>query len=294
MPYRYNVKIDFVGDWRQRLRKELQERGYNTKNIKDKDVSFAYFNLKLRQIEATPRKVLISKEFQCPKELEYGLQLLKNKIETGKDITGNLSKKILELNYHDDLLNDWGIHHLHLGIDISKKNGFVERTEPLLFARFDNDNAYLINTYKHGEWTKQEMIKILHNNWPESIKQFKMNDIEGLEFKPSDADYKKLRKSHISTLVEVDKNVVYFPIGMGYASSGHSTEAIRASDYYFKVIRNYEKCVKDNILQIAKSLAEKGVDLGYNLSFHLWLENNRVIAYEQYTNSFIDLGPLNN
>ncbi|MGJ0909207.1 hypothetical protein [Clostridium botulinum] len=291
LPYRYNVEINFKQDWINRLKRELESYGYNVKETRD-DICFSYFNLKKRLIKAIPRKVLISKEFKCPKELKNGLSLLKNKIEKGENIHPYLSKRILDLSYHDDLLNDWGIYHLHLGTEIDKNTKFIKRTGPLLFARFDERHVYFINVYKHGAWTKQEMIRILHENWSESIKQFRMKEIESVMPKLTDKQYAMLRKSHVTTMVEVEKGAVYFPIGMGYMSSGHSTEAIRLCDHYSNIFRDYEKYVKDNIASIVKSIKDRSGNISNKIHFHLWLENNKVFAYELYSNSMIELGPI--
>jgi hypothetical protein len=47
------------------------------------------------------------------------------------------------------MLNDWGIHHLHLGTKISKNTGFVERTGPLLFVKFEKNVAYFIGVKRY-------------------------------------------------------------------------------------------------------------------------------------------------
>lgn len=291
MPYKYNVEINFKQDWVNRLKKELESYGYNVKETGD-DICFNYFNLKKRLIQPTPRKVMISKEFKCPEELKNGLNLLKEKIEKGEDIHPYLSKKILDLSYHDDLLNDWGIYHLHLGTEIDKNTKFIKRTEPLLFARFDEGHVYFINIYTHGAWTKQKMIRILHENWPESIERFRMKGIESVTPKLTDKQYAMLRKSHVSTFVELEKGVLYFPIGMGYMSSGHSTEVIRLCNHYSKILYKYEKYVKESIVSIVNLIEKGGKNISNKLHFHLWLENNKVFVYELYSNSKIELGPI--
>ena len=58
------------------------------------------------------------------------------KIRKGEDLT-HLSKRITDLDYNDALLNDCGIHHLHLGIDVDD-SGFDTRIGPLLFVHFDS------------------------------------------------------------------------------------------------------------------------------------------------------------
>ncbi|WP_206406623.1 hypothetical protein [Clostridium sp. ATCC 25772] len=293
MPYRYNVIINFKQDWISRLKKELESYGYIVKETGD-DICFSYFNLRKRLIQPIPRKVMISNQFKCPKEFKKALNLLKDKIEKGENIYPYLSKRILNLSYHDDLLNDWGIYHLHLGTEIDKNTKFIKRTAPLLFARFDEGHAYFINIYKHGAWTKQKMIRILHENWPESIGQFRMKEIESVTPKLTDKQYAMLRKSHVTTIVEVEKGVVYFPIGMGYMSSGHSMEVIRLCEHYSNVLYDYEKHIKDNIVAIVKLIKDRGGNISNKLHFHLWLEKNKIFAYELYSNSKIELGTFFN
>ena len=64
----------------------------------------------------------------------------------------HLSRKIVDLDYDDDLLNDWDIYHLHLGTNLHI-DGFVKRTGPMLFVRFNEQNAYFKNVMGHGSWT---------------------------------------------------------------------------------------------------------------------------------------------
>lgn len=285
----YNIKIDFKKDFVDILRSRLKLEGYDTSKINDKDICFSYFNLKKRLISTKVRKIKIANEFKCPKFLNEGLKLLKEKIKNGENINSYLSKRILDLDYNDDLLNDWGIYHLHLGDKIEKNTKFINRTGPLLFVRFYEEYAYFINVYNHGAWTNQQMIRILHNNWPESIEQYRLKDIESIFPKPTDKEYLMLRKSHISTLVEVEKGVIYFPIGMGYMSSGHSTEVIRLCDYHSRIINKYEEYVKNNVVDIINKIKNCGGIILDKFYFRLWLEDDKVFAYEVYSGSKIEL-----
>jgi hypothetical protein len=98
--------------------------------------------------------------------LQPGIDLVGSKIELGIDLRPHISRKIVDLHFDDDLLNEWDIHHLHLGTTLDA-NGFVKRTGPVLFVRFDRQNAYFINVLGHGSWTNQDMIRIIHRKWPE-------------------------------------------------------------------------------------------------------------------------------
>lgn len=79
------------------LKRQLEGLGFKD-NVSCKDVCFQLLNLKRRLVSQKPRKVLLSKEFTCPEYLKEGLNLLKEKIEKGKNIHHHLSKGLLDLN----------------------------------------------------------------------------------------------------------------------------------------------------------------------------------------------------
>lgn len=252
------------------------------------DIDYKYLYLKKRLISNTPRRVLYSKEFTCSKKLKKVVEEIKNKIENGIDINPYLSKKKNNIDFNDGLLNDWNIHHLHLGKDSGEE--FVERTKELLFVKFDKNNAYFINVYKHGAWAKQEMVRIIHNNWPESIKAFKLEGVKSTVSKFSDKDYSELRNAGISTIIQLDENISYLSLGMGYMSSGHNAEIVMLCNKYRNTLVMYEEYIQKNINYIAKQIEFYS---GYNkniFKFHLCLDGNRALAYELYSDSNIELG----
>lgn len=110
--------------------------------------------------------------------------------------------------------------------------------------------------------------------------------------KPNNEEYRLLRKAHVTTFVEVEQGVVYFPIGMGYMSSGHSSDVIRTCDFYNNRLRVYEEHVKKNIAHLVKEIRAKGIDLGDSLVFLLGIEDNDVYAFETKYRIFIKLGPI--
>jgi hypothetical protein len=286
----YEIKMDLYRDWISHLRKVLEQAGY-TPSTNQEDVSMQYFNLIRRLITVVPRKVLIAKEFKSPPELELGLNYVKEKIERGKDLRPHLSRKIVDLDYDDDLLNDWDIHHLHLGT-IQEIDGFVKRTGPVLFVRFDEQNAYLINVMGHGSWTKQEMIRIIHRNWPESIERFRLKVVVGLNKSVTDKDIKAFRAAHVVSLIEPEPNVIYVPPGMGLTAAGIGVEVVRVSHRYANLMKLYEDLIKENIFELTEQIKDKGVDLGKKLSFILKIQDKKVLAYEENHNVTIELGEL--
>lgn len=286
----YKIKMDFYRDWISHLRKVLAQAGY-TPATDPEDISMQYFNLLRRLIPPVPRKVLVAKEFTCPPELQSGLNLVREKIQQGIDLRPHLSKKIVDLDYDDDLLNDWGIHHLHLGTTLDA-DGFVKRTGPLLFVRFDELNAFFINVMGHGSWTNQDMIRIIHRNWPESIERFRIKGFAGLSKSITDKDIKEFRAGHVISFIEPEPGVIYAPPGMGITTAGTGVKVVLASDHYARIMRKYEDVIRDNIDELADKIKAEGVDLGKELSFILKIEGKNVLAYEEKHNVTIDLGEL--
>ena len=292
MPYAYDIKIDFLRDWSRILSALLNQMGYKVEpGLDSMEVCIKYFNVQRRLVAPIPRKILFSREFRCPDFLQEGLDFVKEKIEKGIDLRPHLSKGILKLDYNDDLLNDWGIHHLHLGT-VEDEKGFVNRTGPVLFVRFDKNFAYFINVMEHGSWAKQELIKIIHDNWPESIERYRVPWIEKMEPAVSDNDRKKLRKAHIVTFVEIEKGIIYAPLGMGYASSGASIEVVRTCIHCNNRIALFENTVKEKIVTLIQMMKDQGYKVGSRLHFLLGIESNIVYAFEVNSGVFIKLGPL--
>ena len=224
-------KIDLFGDWVGIVKKELQAKGYQIISTDLDEISIQYFNHKKRSIPPKRRNVLKSDIFTCPSDLAGALAILEQKIASGEELGSHLSRKLRFLEETDSLLYDWGIFHLHLGTSL-EADGYVTRTGPLLFGYFDEDNFYLLNVMPHGSWTKQDMLKTIHRNWPLSLERYRIKDpnVVGMEFNFTDDEVGKLRKASLNKAIEVESGVVYIAPGGGFVSSGHSTEVIIMHD----------------------------------------------------------------
>lgn len=287
MGEKYEIEMDLYGDWISFLKSRLQEMkcSINKTHIPGQ-VSLGYFNLLKRRILPRPRQIMISKEFSCPPEHQKGLEKLKEKIKRGEDLSPHLSKKIVELDKNDLLLNDWGIYHLHLGTDMEAK-GFVKRTGPALFARFTEEVVFLINVMKHGKgapsnpWTNQQLIDTLHKNWPESIRDFRVNGV-WLPKNHSDDDIEYFRQRGIQTFIQIE-DVVYSPMGGGYSISGMSTDAQNSSNIHTRTIKDLEQYIRDNYIQLIGVLEQKGITFSSKLKFRLVIDGLKVEILEEYS-----------
>ena len=273
------AEANFYSDWVAELRQELRQFGHQVASRSDEEITHIYLNLQKRLIEPKPRQVWRSREFQCPDDLHQGLSLVECAIRRGDDLSPHLSRFIKQPNYNDPLLNHWGIHHLHLGTSIDADQ-FVRREGPLLFAMFDPESAFLINVYPHGAWEMQDMVRILHENWPETIEQYRLNDVTGLANPVSDQDIKVLRKKNINAFVEIAPNIVYAPIGGGSTSSGISIEVVRQADHIKRRLEEFERAILENIEEIAEKAREEGINLPMTPRFELKEQDGKSYAVE--------------
>ena len=172
----YKIEMDLCEDYCEMVHSWMKEHG--VQSDKDgEDLWYDFFNLQKKSVSPQKRIVHYSKEFACPSEVELGLKLLVQKFENGDDVSLHLSKDATSPSEFDGLLYDWGIYHFHLGETIDHQTGRIERTGPVLFAKIDNENVYCINVYSHGKnvqqpWAKQDLLKIIHNNWPQTFCNF--------------------------------------------------------------------------------------------------------------------------
>lgn len=154
----------------------------------------SYLNVLNRRIPIKKRKVFISDNIEriingnkLDKEYIDALLKFKYNFENGIDMNGHLSANIYysdfsikdknELTYNqsrDYILDDWGIHHLHLRDKDAKNEKEMRRkingnrSKYLLFIKVTDNTVYFIDILNHNEenvFAKQELVETLDRNW---------------------------------------------------------------------------------------------------------------------------------
>ena len=286
---RYDISMDLCKDYSQLVLVWMKRKGV-VSNKTGWDLWYEFFNLQKKTIKPRTRKVNFSKEFFCPKNHQQGLDILLKKFERGENVIPHLSKNARIPSQFDGLLYDWGIHHFHLGTTLDPKTGRAQRTGPILFAKVDESNVYCINVYSHGKgvappWSKSEMIKILHRNWPETISQYRLPDVTSIrisdKYSPTDDEYSKARKSHMYTLVEAEENAIYAPLGGGQMSSGHSAEIVSLCDSIWNTLKRTEIYIKEHITSFVAAVEDvTGESPVGKLYFKLWNESGQLYVVD--------------
>ena len=252
--FQWTLDISLQDDYRVKIFNYLRSCGYN--DADEKDAVFQYFNLQKRLLEARPRRVLYSKEFICPDHYEQALKEFEEKAVQGKSLQPYMSSKLRFANYNDLLLNDWNIQHFHLTRRFNK-DGSVKSSDYEIFAYVTDDAIYMIQVYNHQAedlYSNQDMIRIIHDNWPELIEKNHVKGVLGLEEKIDNHTYGLFRKGGVSTFVELGENEVYGLIGGGYASNGFSNEAVRNAEFWLNRLGVFQLNIKDNAMWIGKTI----------------------------------------
>ena len=292
------IDIDLHRDWIAYCKKELVAGGWNIPaSLSDKATPSVYLNAVRRLVPARPRAILRSANFSNPSapDDQAGLAEIERTILAGEDLRTHLSRQLFEADFNDALLNDWDIQHLHLSAVLGNSKRFVKSTGPLLFARFDEGTAYFIDVMRHGDWSRQSIVQILHDNWPDSIAPFRAKNASAVRQPYSDEEISVLRKEGISAMVQLSDGALYLPLGGGYAMSGVSSIVAIQANHIARRLGDLSKYVIDNIDEVAKRALEHNLEIPNNAEFVLSIphfENGNVCVVEVNSGVAFGLGPL--
>lgn len=249
-----------------------------------RDLLIIYANWLNRLVPARHRRVhrssvLAANPLAADPTYRPALDQIVVKLESGADISPHLSRGIQHgfqtrdpskpktLQRRPDLdllLNDWGVHHLHLST-VMEADNFVTRTGPLLFAVFRPDDAYLIDIVNHGGWTRERVMKIMVKEWPDAGLALELKGI--LPGSPvSEQDRQVLRNKGITTPFEIDSNV-YSAIGC-LATAGTSIRTTNAVDRLLDFLKRFHDRLAENPGYVSDMLKHHGIAPPSALDLH--------------------------
>lgn len=220
------IVIALYTDWIEIIRGLLKQGGYALDPKDDPfKVAIKYFNVRLREIEAKPRTVHKAHNLTANPKWDKALAEIERKAACGQSLMPHLSKRLLDVNYNDPMLNDWGLHHLHLSTKIGP-NGFTDRTGPLLFARVLPDAFYMVAVHEHGAWTNRQLLEEVLKNWPQLLAPYELKGVVGLGHNVTEKEHAQLRKYNIETCLQLSDNKAYTSMGGGVASDGTNADIV--------------------------------------------------------------------
>jgi hypothetical protein len=210
--YKTHLSINCIGDFERQARNELRRVGCKEKVLtKVRDIIDAWCNIQYRVIYPKPRLFTPAPGLLIPSRYESGFRSLQNDVELGNLLTPYLSKSILEPDYSDMLLNDWGLHHFHLNPRL-KQQPFVERSKYILVALTTDRNFYALHIAAHGDWYSPRYLNTVWYNWREELGRF-MTSNQILPLANETEDFATVRKKHVNQIFPLPGNNAVFPPG---------------------------------------------------------------------------------
>jgi hypothetical protein len=249
------IEIALMRDWANHLRRELAADGVHLPRSTSEDqVCVKYYGYQMRFPPAGAYVIHKPKGFACPAPCAQGLAELEKKIMAGDDLRPHLSKGAVDLSKRDLMFLEWGIYHFHLGLGPDPNDPrYIARTGNLLYARLTAGAAYFIGVFNHGAWSNDDLVRVLHDNWPDSIRDFRFRGVQGLAQQVSPAERTKLRNADINSSIEISPGVVYGSLGGGFALSGDPISAVTKTNSCHHWFAEAEQRVRDSASVWAKN-----------------------------------------
>ena len=210
----------------------------------------------------------VIEKFFIPMNLKIILSI--NSIKNAESLDPFLSKGIVD-NPNEDgnnknkdlMLNNFGIHHFHIGNSYEKdpKNGirFTKRNNELLYALVKKDAVYFINIYVHDFPYKEHALEVIYDNWEFLLKDYEIKDLVDIN-KYSENDIKTLTKKHISTSLAIrGKSFIMNAL----TTSGHNGMQMLEQKNFINAINHIDTTIE---LQAKQILDQLNQALHQNLS----------------------------
>lgn len=197
---------------------------------------------------------------QIVADIEHGRNLtryLSRRVEIGFDLPRARSTKNLYKRGHLDLLlDDWGIHHLHVSTT-TDPDGFVERADPIIFAIFKPERAYFIDAGTHRDFARGQLIRIIIETWPDDGLAFELKGILGGARSYTDEERTKLRAAGLSVLSVQINSRCFAPAG-GFSTAGISDKASINSERIMRTLTLFEEQIRADPTPIIETMRHYG------------------------------------
>lgn len=274
------------------------------KDLSAYKVYFKFLSESKRVPYPTPRNVHISKELlnsEYYEQYKHKIEEIKKLFEAGKSAKPYLHddiKNLFKINSEKDcLLNDWDIHHLHLG-EIRDNAIFCSKTKELLFCKITDTDVYFLQILPHKQgFCDKNLLRILKDNWLEAFNFIELSEISSIGGKKlTDIEYRLIREGGMVTPIELDGKY-YFSPNLGVASSRDSSKDVRLAmdkinllNELQDIILRHSKVIYDFIIRC--NPRQKKPQKIYLKLIHF--EDELLIAKDIFSNAYIEIKINNN
>ena len=253
-----NILTTFFEDIREFIKEQVKNVNLNQKSIDFINTTklesllrqFIYFR---KRYPIGKYKVYIPQSIcMSAKYAKYKNQVLhiKTLLEMGEDIGDYLHKGITDFLFYDNLLEDWGIIHIHL----QPKGKRNKDDNDLLYAIQIGDSILFLKVDTHGCFLQKELLEILYKNVPKFAGFF---PISGNCL--TETEIKSLRKKGYGYVLDLGEKSFYGGLNRILSYAGDVQ--------ILKNLRNLSTLICSNFQQIKSALEQAGYR--GNIDLHL-------------------------
>ena len=275
-------QMDFKSDVAHEIVRYFDKNSIKFDRGRSTDTSYLlerYFRARVKMIFQRPRRVHYSAELRAKlgaleERYRQPLATIEDRFKAGGDLTEFLSKLTSNVDKPDAMLNDFGIHHLHLGVKRSANAGRVERSGMLLLVWVGNDDAYLIDTRPHPRrrapndygWSHQEYLEIIDRNWPHLLDPSELRGVSGDSV--SDSGRKELQRKNANVVTRIGSRAIA-PPGGGMTSSGANLKHVMMEMKFLRLLEHVQHTIETNWAAFRRDLQRAGVHPADDARFRL-------------------------
>ena len=293
--------MDFSSDLAKPIATEFKNQGISFPQCADTDQLVSrYLEMRVRRIEPVPRGVHFSEDIhdslgdlarrKDPKHSSKALEAwgavfyLRHLFEIGGKLTPYLTERVNDTETSDGLLWDYSMHHMHLSRNPGKQ-GFVERSDWLLFAIVGDRDAFFVDVRPHTDpeqllWVRQDLLAIVHGNWPELTASRELKRIKGDAV--TDTEKLELRRKNVNLVHKVGDRAIG-PLGWGTMSDGHSSLCRFLADKLLYELEQQQRILDEHAGELRAAFAARGLAEDAQMEFKLVRKADLNVSADQVT-----------
>src|SRR5271165_2006274 len=193
------LSADYLAELRAEMLRVIPTRSRREKDafatLDLNEQAWRFMNWQSRLVHPHPRQVNKSDGFDSQQAVQTNrahIEALLTRIARGDEVNAYLSDDVMQ-GYcihppgrkegpdFDLLLNEWGIHHLHID-PTPGKGGFTVRSNDLLYVIFGRGVAFVLAVAPHRAWTSRRLVETTVGSWPNQGLFLSLNVLPGRDW----------------------------------------------------------------------------------------------------------------
>ena len=295
--------MKFERDIANEVVRYFDERSISFDQERSSDASYLlerYFRIRLKVIASQPRTVHYSTELRAKlgtleERCRQPLAKIEERFETGGDVSEFQSKLASKIHVPDAMLNDLGLHHLHLGAKRSPDAKRVERSDWLLLVMVHPDDAYFVDIGPHPHpsdpddygWSRQEHLQVIDRNWSHLLDPYELRGVRGSSI--PDSGRRELQRKNANVATQIGDRAIA-PPGGGMTSSGANLMHVWMAMRLLWLVEQAQQAIEVHWAEHRRDLRDAGVHAEDDAEFRLARIDDDELTPEVHSRLTTELG----